>query len=159
MAKCKICGREFTLKTPFQKCCSAECSEENKRQLSREREAGLRAAIKALDKAVPVIYKKTCVRCGCEFTATVPTKQYCSKECLLLARQARNAEQRRRLQQPKKPARVSEINEIARQAAECNLDYGTYRGFLNMGKTYEELKALAPLRNPPVHQHTPHRER
>ena len=45
------------------------------------------------------------------------------------------------------------LDELARQANECNLDYGTYRAFLSQGKTFDELKAQAPFRHVPAHSH------
>ena len=145
--KCVNCGREFETSRTVQKCCSALCSQKNRTINQRE--------MRRLQgkKASESLAERQCEHCGAEYKPKTCTQCYCSKEC----REAAEAEQRERL--TKKPKHVSQINEMARQAAECNLDYGTYRAYLNMGKTYEELKALAPIRNPQVHQHTPRRER
>lgn len=45
------------------------------------------------------------------------------------------------------------LAEWCREAAECGLDYGNYRALINMGKTFEELKAQAESRGNYAHSH------
>ena len=46
---------------------------------------------------------------------------------------------------------VKTISDWAREADECNLDYGTYRALIAQGKTFEQLKA--ERRSPQPHSH------
>ena len=57
MTKCVICGKEFEKTTSNQKCCSVECRQENKRQLSRKN----RKEIKKQEKWKIHRICKTCV--------------------------------------------------------------------------------------------------
>lgn len=143
---CKICGKTFTANQPNTLCCSEKCRKKYN-----------------LLKASEYYYKKhmaeelpppVCRHCGKEFKPTRAAQVFCSRECY--------DEYRKPKPKPPKPlqsARASRLNERARQAKECNMDYGTYTAHLAMGKTYEELKAQAPTRQVTVHQHTSHREK
>lgn len=76
-------------------------------------------------------------------------QKFCSVECyrkslrksFLKQRAIENAT-------PRKP-----LEEWCREARECGLDYGNYRALINMGKTYEELKAQAEYRGGSAHSH------
>ena len=46
---------------------------------------------------------------------------------------------------------VKTLDDWAREADECNLDYGTYRALIAAGKTFEQLKACR--RSPQTHSH------
>ena len=48
---------------------------------------------------------------------------------------------------------VKTLEDWAREADECNLDYGTYRALIAAGRTFEQLKAQADRRNPQTHSH------
>lgn len=84
-----------------------------------------------------------CANCGKPFRVThsQQAQKFCSKECY--------EEVRRHYQ---RLPRESHLSELAAAAAECNLDYGTYRALLKAGKTHEELKAQAPNRQVGAHQ-------
>ena len=47
------------------------------------------------------------------------------------------------------------LSEWSREADECNLDYGNYRALIAQGKTFEQLKATAHLRQIPAHATRP----
>ena len=145
--KCAYCKREFTPKVAHQKFCNDTCrSRYHYKETYNE----------------PII--EICRNCGKEFEPQTSTTKFCCRACYdeyryknsqkvqLSARQAAKAAKRQKFNE--KP-----LGDYIREAAECNLDYGTYRGLIAAGKTYEELKAQAPCRQMPVHQHTPHRER
>ena len=140
---CVVCGKKFYSRHNSKKCCSEACSKENARQRNKEYFYRQFLGERETDQT-----KQKCRHCGKEFIPTRQGQVYCDAKCY-------DAD-RRRL---KKSEHKSQINEMARQAKECNLDYGTYRGLIAWGMTFEELKAQAPLRNPQVHQRTPHRER
>lgn len=74
-----------------------------------------------------------CLHCGNEFafSARQPNKKFCSRKCKenFYAKLEREKNERKSLEQ------------WAREAAECNLDYGTYRGLIEQGHTFDELKA------------------
>ena len=135
---CSHCGGKFTGK-PSQKYCSRSCKE--KAHQKREQE-----------KLKVVKVKKSCLNCGREYLTDDAEVCFCSTRCsleyhgLVPREHSKNRSGR-------------QLSDIVREARECNLDYGTYRAYLNMGKTFEELKLLAPVRNPPVHQRTSQRLR
>ena len=135
---CAHCGVKFTGK-PSQKYCSRSCKE--KAHQKREQE-----------KLKVVKVKKTCLNCGREYRTDDAGDPFCSTRCSLeyhgLVPREHNKNRSGR-----------QLSDVVREARECNLDYGTYRAYLNMGKTFEEVKLLAPIRNPQVHQRTPRRER
>ena len=135
---CLHCGVKFTGK-PSQKYCSRSCKE--KAHQKREQE-----------KIKVVKVKKSCLNCGREYLTDDAGDSFCSTRCSL--------EYHGQVERKHSKNRSDrQLSEIVREARECNLDYGAYRAYLNMGKTFEELKELAPLRNPQVHQRTPQRLR
>ena len=144
---CVICGKTFYSRHNTQKCCSKPCSAENEERrrkdyFYRQFSAKIKSTIE------PEEPPQKCRHCGKEFIPTRQGQVYCDAKCY-------DAD-RRRL---KKSEHKSQINEMARQAKECNLDYGTYRGLIAAGKAFDELKAQAATRNPQVHQRTPQRLR
>ena len=74
---------------------------------------------------------------------------------LKFLRQLQAEEAKKRLAQVKmdkatgKP--VKTLDDWAREAAQCNLDYGTYRALIAAGRTFEQLKA--ERRSPQFHSH------
>lgn len=78
-----------------------------------------------------------CIFCGREFrpSQNTPLRKYCSIDCY------------NRCKEPKT------LDDWIREAAECNLDYGTYRGLVEQGKTYAELKTRADNQHQPAHSH------
>lgn len=84
-----------------------------------------------------------CLHCGNEFTFSPrqPNKKFCSRKCKenFYAKLEREKNERKSLEQ------------WAREADECNLDYGTYRALIEQGHTFDELKAQN--RPPRLHAH------
>lgn len=88
-----------------------------------------------------------CKFCGRELKpdAKHPNQKYCSEKC-------RNRFVKGLFHL--RPGYVDKsLADWVREAAECNLDYGTYRALRNAGKTFEELKATAANRQMPAHAH------
>ncbi len=100
-------------------------------------------------------------QCGKEFTPKTYNHIYCSTRCSDIARERRHCRydyiskpcvpKFKAKPQPKHTKSTKTLEQWAREAAECNLDYGTYRGLIQLGKTYEELKATADNRHLPAH--------
>lgn len=110
----------------------------------------------------------TCAECGKLFKPTTPNQQYCSQACrdnansticlhcgkLFVAHDSHTLfcsrecyDQYRRKKKFKAQVKDKSLAEWQREAQECNLDYGTYRGLIAAGKSFEELKAQAISRN------------
>ena len=151
--KCLLCGCEFEATDSRRKYCSKECR--NKARAEQRRKESppptnewtprSYTVVRPKKEPSPPIMRK-CEYCGKEFEVKGwhPAQKYCNRVCYEAGRH-----QEPLPTEPEPPKKS--MSEIAREAAECNLDYGTYRAFLNMGKTYEELKAQADRRNPQVH--------
>ena len=93
------------------------------------------------------MYKKTCPCCGEIFFAFRPDKKFCSPQCA-------GRYQRKKKTEPPPVIPVDRtFDDWIREADECNLDYGTYRGLITAGKTFDELKATADRRAIFVHAH------
>ena len=122
----------------------------------------------------------TCAQCGKLFNPTSPNQQYCSQVCrdnansttclhcgkLFVAHDSLTLfcsracyDQFRRKKNFKAQAKGKSLSEWQREAQECNLDYGSYRGLIAQGKTFEELKAQADCHGQRVHNHTPRRKK
>lgn len=117
---CKFCGKPFIKKTGGQKFCSDECRENFYKQ---ERQPEL----------------KTCPVCGKEFLQKHAWGGCCSRKCRAFQRE-------QEAQAKPEPPRIRTLDDWIREAAECNLDYGTYRAMIEREKTFDELKATAPNR-------------
>lgn len=127
---CAICGKEFKPIRSPQKCCSPECRKEHYRRYFNDYFHKHHSAKEKLP--LPV-----CRNCGNEFKPDNSGKIFCCRECYVEYCSAKKAA-------AKKPAAKNDgktLGQWVREAKECGLDYGTYRAYLNMGKTYEELKA------------------
>lgn len=150
---CVICGKEFQTRHNRQKCCSAECSLANKHRHSKDYYYNQFSA-KLVSEPKPVIgeEKYFCRNCGKEFKPTPSLTLFCNRQCY-------DEYRRKPKNKPAPKTQGKPIEEWINEAKECNLDYGTYRGLIEQGKTFDQLKALAPTRNTQVHQRTPHRER
>ena len=95
---------------------------------------------------------RICERCGTEF-AEKHFAKYC-QTCRPAAHREQNRMQhtliRKRVDEAQgKP--VKTLDDWAREARECNLDYGTYRALIAAGKTFEQLKACR--RSSQTHSH------
>ena len=133
------CGEEFFPSVARQKYCSKACwtSDYYHRPLHK-------------------VTSATCVICGKEFKPCNYLQKYCSPECYMVSEKKRNRRKAIERVKPKpkpktKPKPAKTLEQWAREAAECNLDYGTYRGLIQLGKTYEELKATADTRHLQAH--------
>ena len=91
-----------------------------------------------------------CKFCGREFEpdAKHPHQKYCSIKCGRAHRDGLIAREAYR-----KEVEAKTLSDWVREARECNLDYGTYRGLRNLGKSFEELKATADTNRVPTHAH------
>lgn len=122
----------------------------------------------------------TCAECGKTFSPVAPNQQYCSQACrdnansttclhcgklfiahdsqtLFCSRDCYNNFRKRKSASPNKQLFDGKtLGQWIQEAMNCNLDYGTYRGLIAAGKTYEELKAQADTRNAPTHNHAPY---
>lgn len=119
--KCEFCGKEFSVKVANHKFCSEKCCTD------------YHHGKKSPQEKIP---KRKCLNCGKEFFSFSEKQKYCCDKC--------GKEYRKKLEQPKEKKKT--LDEWAREARECNLDYGNYRALIEMGKTYEELKATADNR-------------
>lgn len=142
---CAVCGKAFYSKHNNKKCCSAACSAENNRRRVEKKYVERQKA------KWPEVPLKVCRQCGKEFKPHDAETIFCSRSCYETNRAQKS--------KVKKEPHISQLNDLAREARECNLDYGTYQAYRMMGKTYEELKAQGSSRQMRVHQHTPRRER
>ena len=120
--KCEFCGKEFKPKSHNQKYCSDKCNR------------AVNSGRKILQEGKPKI---KCPQCGKEFVPN-PNQKFCSSRC-----QDRHCKGRPR---PAKESAGKTLDDWVREADECNLDYGNYRALIELGKTYEELKATAHTR-------------
>lgn len=135
-ATCLICGKSFVRRKGTERYCSMDCRTEMNRRWQREHRK-------------PVM--KKCETCGKEFTPCNRRQKYCSPDCynqkhreqhLKLLQQQTPAQKRAQDlidKQIKRPTKT--LDDWAREAAECGLDYGTYRALIAQGKTFKQLKA------------------
>lgn len=166
---CRICGKEFNPK-PNELYCSEECRRENRRRLSRKKplrvmcaycgkifETKTTAKKYCSDKCREASYeqrryekppiKKRCEECGREFETRLSTQRYCSQQCAKICNKPKSTAKSQTRRHDKTLA------DWCKEAAECNLDYGTYRGLIEAGKTFDELKARADSRGISGHSH------
>lgn len=129
---CAVCGEEVITNSGKTKYCR-ECADKIRRQQIRESDH-------QRDRRT----FKTCLQCGKKFLAQ--SAKYCSQQCRNKA--AKKAKEQRKCSKT--------LDDWLREAAECNLDYGTYRALRQAGKTYDELKATAGERRLQVHNSTAH---
>ena len=153
--KCAICGKEFEYNGKHIKYCSEECAYEALKARNRKQYYKNKGQI--YDDTPPETYDGTppefvrkCAICGKEFEVHSNHKKYCSEKCAYEAIKARNRKQYYKnkiqreiydemsmeLQKKKVP-----LEQLIKESQELGISYGKYRALLNMGKTYEELKA------------------
>lgn len=147
---CLNCGREFETHRATQKYCSGKCGE-----AFRSRNAP--------KKPKKELSPKKCAYCGKEFIPNEHSQIYCSSKCRqrrmnhnkALRTKSFSAKAKSLLMRnPTKPKKSS--TEWEREAAECNMDYGTYRTMIECcGKTFEELFATKDSRTP-IQAHANH---
>ncbi len=111
---------------------------------------------------------KICARCGGEFEANHGLTKYCAP-CRHDVDCESDAHYRATHPKPSKSTNISvnfkpkirtctscdksgkTLDDWAREADDCNLDYGTYRALIAAGRTFEQLKA--ERRSPQFHSH------
>lgn len=152
--KCKNCGKEFTADTWHRIYCCRECNEEYNRKRAKVRyhalaelDAGREVDSDDLPDNVAI-----CLECGKMFVARQSAQVFCNRVCY-------EEHRRRNGVKPAPKPKGKSLSDWEREAKECNLDYGTYRGLIEQGKTFEELKAQAPNYGQRVHNHTPRRKK
>lgn len=131
--KCPVCGKEFRPRTVENKCCSEKCYFKLRHSTPREEDRTGR-----------------CLHCGRQLELKSPNQKFCSDLCGARYRCGSTKGKDEYLPPPDAPV-IKSFEDYAREAEECNLDYGNYRAMLQMGKTYEELKATADKRLPLQH--------
>lgn len=122
---CPCCGDVFFAFNPKRIFCSKNCAGKYRRQTAEQR---------------------ICEFCGKTFHITPYnfTQKFCSLKCFYDSKK----------QTEGTVVRVDKtFDDWIREAEDCHLDYGTYRSLIKMGKTYEELKAVAHLRPIALHAH------
>ena len=89
-----------------------------------------------------------CLNCGKEFKTFRFWQKFCSEKCGKSYRREKfvKPENEPKPAPKPKPKQYKTLSDWAREADECNLDYGTYRGLITAGKTFEELKAVSDNR-------------
>lgn len=129
--ECAFCHKDFQPKVPRQRFCCKECTDAyyNSKRHATE------------------TYIKTCPYCGKKFITTLYYKEYCSEGCqrknnirVTKAKRQQEAIAENVAKAERKPTKT--LDDWIREASECNLDYGTYRGLISAGKPYDEIKAL-----------------
>lgn len=110
---------------------------------------------------------KNCESCGKPLGDVAPQKLYCS-ECKTNIKRERAIVKTKLQRRKAKILRdiafaqatgqpVKSLSDWCREAAECNLDYGTYRTLVELqGKTFAELKAQNQNRPATHHAHGHH---
>lgn len=137
--KCPICGKLFITRNVRAKYCGYDCQMKAMnlhKRLARETAKQTRI----------------CEVCGVEFKPKVGRQYTCSPECSkeLGRRRVREKEQYKEqkkkeivtkavAQAEKKP--VKTVADWEREARDCGVNYGLYRGLIALGKTREEIKA------------------
>ena len=167
--KCAYCGAEFVSIKGQRRYCSVKCRAAAER--ARARQSKINAGVpmewaaclvcerqfkrrvnsdenfcsaKCRQKAQVTV--KKCAFCGKRFETYNNVKKYCSPDCADKSRYEQvkkyHAQQKvqnltnKAIERPPK-----KLDDWAREAFACGLDYGTYRSLIERGKTFEELKA------------------
>lgn len=141
VATCPVCGKEFVKHMGNEKYCSDDC-----RRLAKLQKDNNRARRKHPNyKPKRPVFDKVCPHCGKSFITTEATKKFCSAACfnahmkkiqaMALAQEKAQALNNKAVSRPTK-----KLDDWAREAYQCGLDYGTYRALIGQGKTFEELK-------------------
>ena len=140
---CDYCGETYEVRNSRQRFCSWDCGKAYQR-------SAFTAAYR--DQNGLTLQVKTCPTCGKNFETIRTDKKYCSYDCQHVANKKSIAFKRMQEKIAKaegKPTKT--LSDWEREARECNLDYGTYRGLIAAGKTYDELKAMFAERVPSTH--------
>ena len=94
---------------------------------------------------------KKCPYCGDDFLATTSRRKFCSPACRIKYYNTKHFLPHEIPQDKTIPSKT--LSDWVREADECNLDYGSYRALIAMGKSFEQLKATADTRATKAHSH------
>lgn len=92
---------------------------------------------------------RTCKLCGKNFIGHLNQKR--CPDCLAAERQRIQQKLQARYDAQRSKRTGKTLDDWAREASDCNLDYGTYRALIAAGRTFEQLKA--DRRSPQLHSH------
>lgn len=134
--ECLNCHKQFQPNVASQKFCSSKCQRQYYKKVF---------VVKVTRR------ERECLQCHKKFVTGYYNQKFCSQLCAINYK-------REECKTPKpepvaKPERKS-LSEWAREARECNLDYGTYRKYIEQGKTFDELKATVGSRPIIAHSRT-----
>lgn len=133
--KCAFRGSNFIPRVSTQKFCSTRCSDKNQHGFTK-----------------PDLSERKCPACGKLFTPNIhhhTHQRFCSRDCSI-------AYHKRNKRAPCVETKEKSISDWELEARECNLDYGTYRALINLGKSFDELKAAASSCPIITHSHQRH---
>jgi len=131
--KCEYCGKEFVSIHGQIKYCSAQCRRMVRRNKNRERRALKDAEYEWV----------LCAVCKRYFKRVKGTNElFCSTKCRSKEPHINHAQNKAQALTDKAVKRPTKtLDDWAREAFACGIDYGTYRALIDRGKTYEQLKA------------------
>lgn len=163
---CQRCGKTIVGRRSNCKWCD-ECRPIVEREQDRQSKERVkqRAQPKPTAKSeyVPLPKICTCRHCHEKFTSmtrssTCPECKRIKHEEFLWQEEQRQAKLRQeRLKIDKATGKpIKTPDDWCREAAECGLDYGTYRALITQGKTFTELKAQRDHRHVHMHAHGRH---
>ena len=177
---CQRCGKELVGRTFAAKYCD-ECREIQRRENARRFKETHREHVRELNRKyreqkrqerppkpnkpppnfapTPKIRQRVCSSCGVEFAAMGDAKicPACKHGRWLVQQKREKAKQLAQREFDKATGKpVKTLDDWAREADECNLDYGTYRALIAAGRTFAELKAQADAHHPQTHSHCRH---
>lgn len=132
--KCEYYGKNFVSCNNQRKYCSENCAKAAKRELTRNAKINRQ---KEHEWAV-------CLICSRQFRRVKASNVlYCSTKCRSQAASQQTPAQDRAQavvdKQVKRPTKT--LDDWAREAAACGLDYGNYRALVAQGKSFDEIKA------------------
>lgn len=118
MIKCIICGKEIEATTQNRRYC---------------RECAIDVRNKRKPDSAPIKKETQCLNCGKTYRITGEWRSpnFCCDACGVNYRWK---------QKHGKTTPEKTLSDWANEAKACELDYGTYRGLIASGKTFEELK-------------------
>lgn len=110
---CADCGKTFLAKNTKRIYCD-DCGIARHREAARLRQQQQRT-----------IYEKTCPTCGKTFQTQHYNTKYCSTECAMKARMAKEYVSRPKVKEAPKPKKTN-IREVVAEAERLGLTYGQY---------------------------------
>ena len=135
LRECAFCGMKFFPHTNNQKFCSTQCADKSYHGFTK-----------------PDLSERKCAACGKLFIPNIhhhTHQKFCSRDCSI-------AYHKRNKRAPCVETKEKSISDWVLEARQCNLDYGTYRALINLGKSFDELKAAASSCPIVAHSHHNH---